>query len=529
MARSFDFLVMGGGVAGLSFALEAARRGTVAVLTKRSRSEGNTVYAQGGIAAVLADDDSFDRHVEDTIVAGAGLNKRAIVEITVKEGPARLKALAAMGADFNRKANGEFDLTREGGHSKRRIVHSGDVTGKEVERAMLAACDEQPNIEFFPDATAIDLIRDREAPAGKGRVQGVYVLRDDGAIETFLGKVTVLATGGAGKVYLYTSNPDVATGDGVAMAYRAGAQIANMEFYQFHPTCLFHPDAKSFLISEALRGEGGKLRLKSTGERFMKRYHELAELAPRDVVARAIDAEMKRTGADCVHLDMTHLGKAYLVERFPTIYATCREFGVDMAVQPIPVVPAAHYMCGGIVTDEHGRSSLPGLYAIGEVSCTGLHGANRLASNSLLEGLVFGHRAVDAAWSEVQAGVTLPKAVREWDSGKAVPSDEMVVVSQNWEEIRRLMWNFVGIVRTGKRLARARRRLDMLRDEIREYYWQYQVTRDVIELRNIADVAHLIVECASRRHESRGLHYTLDYPKADDARWLKDTVITREP
>ncbi|MDX2012953.1 MAG: L-aspartate oxidase [Myxococcaceae bacterium] len=529
MARSFDFLVMGGGVAGLSFALEAARHGTVAVLTKRSRSEGNTVYAQGGIAAVLADDDSFDRHVEDTIVAGAGLNKRSIVEITVKEGPARLKALAAMGADFNRKANGEFDLTREGGHSKRRIVHSGDVTGKEVERAMLAACDEQPNITFFPDATAVDLIRDREAPHGKARVQGVYVLLEDGTIQTFLGKVTVLATGGAGKVYLYTSNPDVATGDGVAMAYRAGARIANMEFYQFHPTCLFHPDAKSFLISEALRGEGGKLRLKSTGERFMKRYHELAELAPRDVVARAIDAEMKRTGADCVHLDMTHLGKAYLVERFPTIYATCREFGVDMAVQPIPVVPAAHYMCGGIVTDEHGRTSLPGLYAIGEVSCTGLHGANRLASNSLLEGLVFGHRAVAAAWSEVQAGVTLPSAVREWDSGKAVASDEMVVVSQNWEEIRRLMWNYVGIVRTGKRLARARRRLDMLRDEIREYYWQYQVTRDVIELRNIADVAHLIVECASRRHESRGLHYTLDYPKTDDANWLKDTVITREP
>jgi L-aspartate oxidase len=545
MARSFDFLVMGGGVAGLSFALEAARHGTVAVLTKRSRSEGNTVYAQGGIAAVLASDDSFDRHVEDTIMAGAGLNKRSIVEITVKEGPERLKALAAMGAEFNRKANGEFDLTREGGHSKRRIVHSGDVTGKEVERAMLAACDEHASITFFPDATAIDLIRDREAPPGKGRVQGVYVLREDagtepadgaepareraGVIETFLGKVTVLATGGAGKVYLYTSNPDVATGDGVAMAYRAGAQIANMEFYQFHPTCLFHPEAKSFLISEALRGEGGKLRLKGTGERFMKRYHELAELAPRDVVARAIDAEMKRTGAECVHLDMTHLGKAYLVERFPTIYATCREFGIDMAVQPIPVVPAAHYMCGGIVTDEHGRTSIPGLYAIGEVSCTGLHGANRLASNSLLEGLVFGHRAVAAAWTEVKAGVTLPASVREWDSGKAVPSHEMVVVSQNWEEIRRLMWNYVGIVRTGKRLARARRRLDMLRDEIREYYWQYQVTRDVIELRNIADVAHLIVECASRRRESRGLHYTLDYPQLDDVNGLKDTVVTREP
>jgi L-aspartate oxidase len=445
----------------------------------------------------------------------------------VREGPDRLKDLVAMGAEFNRRDNGEFDLTREGGHSKRRIVHAGDVTGKEVERAMLAACDESKNIAFFTDATAIDLIRDRGTATSGGRVQGVYVLRDSGAIETFVGKVTVLATGGAGKVYLYTSNPDVATGDGVAMAYRAGAKIANMEFYQFHPTCLFHPDAKSFLISEALRGEGGKLRLRSTGERFMQRYHPLAELAPRDVVARAIDAEMKRTGDECVLLDMTHLGKAYLVERFPTIYATCREFTVDMAVQPIPVVPAAHYMCGGVVSDEHGRTSLPGLYAIGEVACTGLHGANRLASNSLLEGLVFGHRAVAAAVAEVQTGVKLATDLPEWDPGSAVPSDEMVVISQNWEEIRRLMWNYVGIVRTGKRLDRARRRLDMLREEIRDYYWRYQVTRDVIELRNIADVAHVIVECASRRKESRGLHYTLDYPELDDHNWLHETVIAR--
>ncbi len=529
MVREFDFLVLGGGVAGLTFALEASKTGRVAVLTKRGRSEGNTVYAQGGIAAVLSPDDSFEKHVEDTMIAGAGLNNREIVEITVREGPDRLKALVAFGADFNRAENGEFDLTREGGHSKRRIVHAGDITGREVQRALLAACDETGKIEFFQESTAIDLILDPAAARGHGRCLGVYVLRDDGTIDTFLGKVTVLATGGAGKVYLYTSNPDVATGDGVAMAYRAGAKIANMEFYQFHPTCLFHPEAKSFLISEALRGEGGRLRVKSTGERFMKRYDERQELAPRDIVARAIDAEIKRTGDDCVHLDMTHLGKSYLVERFPNIYATCREFGIDMAVQPIPVVPAAHFMCGGVVTDAHGRTSVPGLFAIGEVSCTGLHGANRLASNSLLEGLVFGYRAVAVCSEEVKAQGPAPRAsVREWDPGHAVTSDERVVVSQNWDEIRRLMWNFVGIVRTGKRLARARRRLDLLREEIRQYYWDYQVTRDVVELRNIADVAHVIVECATRRKESRGLHYTLDYLATDDHNWLIDTVVQRE-
>ncbi|MBZ4332847.1 L-aspartate oxidase [Corallococcus interemptor] len=527
MPHRFDFLVMGGGVAGLSFALQAARHGTVAVLTKRERGEGNTAYAQGGIAGVLSPTDTFDAHIDDTLVAGAGLCHRDAVEVTVREGPARLKELVALGAAFDQRG-GEFDLTREGGHSARRIIHAGDITGREVQRALLAACDEQPHITFFQNTAAIDLILDRRPhmPAGS-RCLGAYALMEDGSIERFLSKVTVLATGGAGKVYLYTSNPDVATGDGVAMAYRAGARVANMEFYQFHPTCLFHPEAKSFLISEALRGEGGKLRLKG-GQTFMDRYHPMKDLAPRDVVARAIDAELKRTGNDCVYLDMTHLGRAYLTERFPNIYATCKAFNIDMAVQPIPVVPAAHYQCGGVVTDLHGRTNIPGLYAIGEVSCTGLHGANRLASNSLLEGLVFGHRAVQVA-SEELASLTLPKEdPPAWDSGSAVDSDESVVVTHNWDEIRRLMWNYVGIVRTDKRLMRARRRLELLREEIRDYYWRFKVTRDVIELRNIAEVAHLIVDCASRRKESRGLHYTLDYPHTDEHQGTRDTVLSRE-
>ncbi len=529
MPHRFDFLVLGGGVAGLSFALKAAEHGSVAVLTKRERVESNTNYAQGGIASVLAPTDSFEAHIEDTLVAGAGICHPDAVEVTVREGPERLRELAALGAEFNRHSQGGFDLTREGGHSARRIVHAGDITGREVQRAMLAACDAQPNITFFPNTAAIDLILDgRPMPGSPTRCQGIYALREDGRIERFLGKVTVLATGGAGKVYLYTSNPDVATGDGVAMAYRAGAQVANMEFYQFHPTCLYHPEAKSFLISEALRGEGGKLRLRN-GQTFMERYHPLGALAPRDVVARAIDAELKRTGDDCVFLDMTHLGRAFVAERFPNIYATCKAFNIDMAVQPIPVVPAAHYQCGGVVTDLCGRTTVPGLYAIGEAAHTGLHGANRLASNSLLEGLVYGHRAVKSASEEVASlrGQQRPEPP-EWDAGSAVDSDESVVVTHNWDEIRRLMWNYVGIVRTDKRLMRARRRLDLLREEIRDYYWRFKVTRDVIELRNIAEVANLIVSCAMRRKESRGLHFTLDYPNTDDHHWKRDTVVSRE-
>lgn len=527
MAFQADYLVIGGGVAGLSFALKAADKGSVAILTKRARQEGNTQYAQGGIASVLSSSDSFERHIQDTLAAGAGLCKREAVEVAVREGPERVRELVAIGAEFSRRPSGEFDLTREGGHSERRIVHATDITGREVERALLAACDEQKNITFFPNTAAIDLIQARSNDRRQGRCLGVYALLLTGQIETFLARAVVLATGGAGKVYLYTTNPDVATGDGVAMAYRAGAEIANLEFYQFHPTCLFHPEAKSFLISEALRGEGGQLRLRS-GESFMQRYHQLGGLAPRDVVAKAIDSELKRTGNECVFLDMTHLGRAFLMERFPNIYATCKAFGIDMAVQPIPVVPAAHYQCGGVVTDLFGRTNVPGLFAIGEVACTGLHGANRLASNSLLEGLVFGYRAVKAALEDVAAAPRLNDQVPVWDPGSAVDSDESVVVTHNWDEIRRLMWNYVGIVRTDKRLMRARRRLELLREEIRDYYWRFKVTRDVIELRNIAEVAHLIVECATRRRESRGLHYSLDYPERDDHNWKKDTVVSRQ-
>lgn len=527
MAERFDFLVIGSGAAGLTFALRAARHGTVAILTKRARDESNTKWAQGGIAAVLDPADSFEAHFRDTIEAGVGLNHRDTVELCVREAPDRIRELIALGAAFTEKAAGELDLTREGGHSARRVVHAQDLTGREVERALIAACEEQPNIQFFDHHTAIDIILSaRAGQPGPNRALGAWVLENrTGEAKTFLAKVTVLASGGAGKVYLYTSNPDVATGDGLAMAWRAGAVLANMEFYQFHPTCLFHPEAKSFLISEALRGEGGILRRRD-GTAFMDDYHRMGSLAPRDVVARAIDAEMKRTGDECAFLDMTHLPRAFLVERFPNIYATCKEFGVDMSVQPIPVVPAAHYLCGGVLADLDARTSIPNLLAIGEVACTGLHGANRLASNSLLEGLVFGARGADTA-VQLAREAREPPQVDDWNAGSAVEPEEAVVVSHNWDEIRRLMWNYVGIVRTVKRLHRARARLDMLREEIRQYYWQYKLTTDFIELRNIADVAHMIVRCSLERKESRGLHYILDYPERNDAAYLRDTVISR--
>ena len=524
MRQAFDYLVLGSGVAGLSFALQASRHGSVAMLAKRARSETNTVYAQGGIAAVMSPPDSVEEHLHDTLVAGGGLCREEAVRVTVVEGPARVRELFELGAEFTRDATPlGYHLTREGGHSRRRVLHAADQTGRAIERTLLDAAA-RAGVQFFEEHHAIDLIMSsRVHSSAPDLVLGAYALDlKTGEVKAFVARAVLLATGGAGKVYTYTSNPDVATGDGLAMAHRAGAAIANLEMIQFHPTVLFHPEAKSFLISEALRGEGGILRNKS-GEAFMVRYDHRKELAPRDVVALSIDAELKRRGDDCVFLDMTQLGKAFLVEHFPHIYTTCAAFGVDMSVTPIPVVPAAHYVCGGVCTDLNGQTSIPGLLAAGEVACTGLHGANRLASNSLLEGLVFGHRAAATAQLIAKGSPRMPE-VPDWDPGRAVPPDEGVIVKQNWDEIRSLMWNYVGIVRTDKRLARAQRRLDNLVGEIQEYYWGYLVTRDLLELRNLADVARLIVACAQERKESRGLHYTLSWPGQVEPR---DTVLVR--
>jgi L-aspartate oxidase len=530
MAIVCDYLVVGSGIAGLAFALEAAAHGDVVIITKRSREESNTKYAQGGIASVLAQDDSFAAHISDTMTAGAGLCHDVAVELCVREGPARIAMLREVGVRFtgasSRENDADLDLAREGGHSARRVAHAADMTGREVERALLEAIAQNPRIRILEEHTAVDLILMSKF-GGPDRCVGAYVLDNaTGRIETLLSRATLLATGGAGKVYLYTTNPDVATGDGVAMAYRAGAEIANMEFYQFHPTCLFHPRAKNFLISEALRGEGAMLR-GLDGVAFMSRHHPLADLAPRDVTARAIDYEMKRTGSEHVLLDISHKPASFVRDRFPNIYQECLRFGIDITSQPIPVVPAAHYMCGGVTTDLSGRTTLPGLFAIGECACTGLHGANRLASNSLLEGLVFAHRAALKLASQIEElrGAPFPE-VPQWATGAAAPSDEAVVVTHNWGELRQLMWNYVGIVRSEGRLRRAARRIPVLEEEIREYYWRYLVTRDLLELRNITTVAELIVSCAASRRESRGLHFTIDYPSTDP-RQARDTVVKR--
>lgn len=529
-----DFLVIGSGVAGLTFALKVSEFGSVGIITKDAVEESATKYAQGGIASVMADDDSCDLHAQDTMQAGRGLCKEDVVRSICKEGPERVRELIDLGAKFDRVHGKDYHLSREGGHSKSRILHATDLTGWEIERTLIEAVHEKPNIEIFPHHMVIDLITlaklDPSVTPGSPEDEslGLYAL-DTGTkkVKTLLSKVTLLASGGAGKVYLYTSNPDTATGDGVAIAYRAGAKIANMEFFQFHPTCLFHPQAKSFLISETVRGEGGLLRRKN-GQTFMEKYHPLGCLAPRDIVARAIDFEMKQSGEDCVYLDVTHIEGYRSRERFPNIYKTCLDFGFDMAKEPIPVVPAAHYMCGGVVVDINGQTNICGLLASGEVCCSGLHGANRLASNSLLEGLALSHRGVDKAVSLLSRSGSLEKyknGIPEWDSGNAVDSDESVVVTHNWDEIRRLMWNYVGVVRSDKRLQRAERRIKLLLDEIREYYWNFKITKDTLELRNIAITAQLIIHGARLRKESRGLHYNLDYPQKDDANWKRDTEL----
>jgi len=529
--REYDFVVIGSGIAGLSFALKAAKHGSVAVVTKRQGADTNTAWAQGGIACVTSDEDSFELHVRDTLAAGAGLCDEAVVRTIVTEAPERIQDLVGLGLHFDeREASGhrEFDLGREGGHSKRRVLHVRDVTGKEIENVLLSELERQSHVHLLENHMAVDLITASKLGfAAQDSCLGVYVLDEQtGAVETIRSDRIVLATGGCGKVYLYTTNPDIATGDGVAMAWRAGATIANMEFVQFHPTCLFHPRAKSFLISEAVRGEGGILR-NNRGEDFMKRYDPRGSLAPRDIVARAIDAEIKRSGSQCVFLDITDKPVEFLRERFPNIYETCLRFGIDMTKQPIPVVPAAHYQCGGIKTDVNGATSLPGLYAIGEVGCTGLHGANRLASNSLLEGLVVAHRAVASAVSRPTKQGQRDMVVPEWQSGDVQDVDELVVIYHNWDEIRRLMWDYVGIVRTDKRLHRASARLRNLQREIREFYWNFKVSVDLLELRNLATVAALIVDSALSRKESRGLHYTLDYPERNDREYIHNTLIAR--
>ena len=537
--KRFDFLVLGSGIAGLSYALKVARRGRVAIVTKKNSTESNTNYAQGGIAAVTSKEDSFELHVRDTLEAGAGLCKETVVRQIISEGPARIAELIALGMKFSERddpANGrrELDLGKEGGHSKRRILHAKDVTGREIERALLAAIAAQPNIEIFENHLAIDLITSQKLGKSeirnpkseiKNRCLGAYVFdKKSGGVETFAAPVTLLATGGCGKVYLYTTNPDIATGDGVAMAYRAGAAVADMEFIQFHPTCLFHSKAKSFLVSEAVRGEGGVLKTLE-GREFMDGYHPLKSLAPRDVVARAIDSEMKKSGADCVLLDITHKPAQFIIERFPNIYQTCLGYGIDITREPIPVVPAAHYQCGGVVTNVDGETDIAGLYAVGEVACTGLHGANRLASNSLLEAVVVAHRAAEKIVHRQPpiADFQIP----DWQSGKADNPDEMVVVAHNWDEIRRLMWDYVGIVRTNKRLQRAQTRLANLQLEIQEYYWNFIINSDLLELRNIATVAELIVASALQRPESRGLNYNLDYPDANPEWAQRETVLRK--
>jgi len=537
MEYKTDFLIIGSGVAGLTFALKVADYGDVAIITKRDVMETNTRYAQGGIASVFDKYDSFDLHIQDTLAAGDGLCKEEVVELVVKDGPTRVRELMEWGVQFNlyKSDRSVFDLGLEGGHSKNRIVHAEDLTGYEIERALVERIRQNERITLFENHIAIDLItysksvkRGVITTAHEDYCCGAYVLDiEKNEVHTFSARITLLATGGTGKVYLYTSNPDVATGDGIAMAYRAGASVANLEFVQFHPTCLYHPKAKNFLISEAVRGEGGVL-INGEGRPFMEKYDPQKDLACRDVVARAIDNELKRSGHESVYLDISHKDPDFIRRRFPNIYKKCLSFGIDMTNEPIPVVPAAHYMCGGVVTDIDGKTDIKNLFAVGETACTGLHGANRLASNSLLEALVFAHRSALRAIQELKR--ISSKAIPDlppWDTVGTTDSDEVIMVSHNWDEIRRFMWNYVGIVRSNKRLSRAWNRIENIQKEIMAYYWNFTVTADLIELRNIAMVAELIIKSAMARKESRGLHYNIQYPQKDDKKWRKDTILRR--
>lgn len=526
--QQHDVLIIGSGAAGISMALTLADNARVALIAKEALTESATLYAQGGISAVLDKTDTLESHTADTLNAGAGLCDEAVVQHVVEHGPQSIQRLIDRGVNFTRESNQknspDYHLTREGGHSHRRVIHAADATGRELETTLAQQARAHPNIEIFERHIAIDLITGNKLGHRDNRCHGAYILdRDNDEVVAFAARAVVLATGGAGKVYLYTSNPDVASGDGIAMAWRAGCRIANMEFIQFHPTCLFHPEAKSFLITEALRGEGAKLSLPD-GTSFMEQFDERAELAPRDIVARAIDHTMKRSGVEYVHLDISHKSEAFIKEHFPTIHARCLEYGYDITQQPIPVVPAAHYICGGIMSDIHGRSDIEGLYAVGEAAYTGMHGANRMASNSLLECLVFAESASRHIIEMLQQPGS-PQPLPEWDESRVTDSDEEVVVTHNWHELRRFMWDYVGIVRTDKRLQRAKNRVDLLQHEISDYYSNFRVTSDLIELRNLTLVADLIIRSAILRKESRGLHYTLDYPNISTDKTPQKTIL----
>ncbi len=527
--KLYDVLIIGSGGAGLSLALKLAPFAKIAVLSKFLLTDGSTYYAQGGISAVVDVQDSIESHINDTLIAGAGLCDPEIVQLTAANGKQSIDWLCDQGVEFTEETteNGQtqLHLTREGGHSHRRVVHHKDATGKAISEVLIARAKESRNIALFEHHNVVDLVVINKHEPTTRKVVGAYVLNNKKhCVETISARIVVLATGGANKVYLYSTNPQIATGDGIAVAWRAGCRVANMEFMQFHPTCLYHPGARSFLISEAVRGEGGLLILPD-GSRFMDQYDERAELAPRDIVARAIDNEMKKRGVDCVYLDISHKPAEFIKEHFPSIYEQCLKFDIDITRQPIPVVPAAHYTCGGVLTDSFARTDIDNLYAVGEVACTGLHGANRMASNSLLECLVFADRAAEAILQQLPI-LPDPPVIREWDESKVSNSDEEVVISHNWDELRRFMWDYVGIVRTDKRLSRAMRRLELLKEEISEYYGHFRVTSDLLELRNLVIVAELIIRCAQLRKESRGLHYTTDYPESNDEQPPQSTILT---